>query len=242
MFGIKLLYATKKFVGFTRKGLMTMFFMQVAALLAVYLSAMVLLIYMKKDISIANFAWGGGVLLLTLYTFFSSGTYDQREVLVTSLITLWAVRMIVHLYCRYTGKDPRFTTWKTEGGSKALAVHIFYIFGPQLLLLLIMSVPSIIVNSGVQPNLELLDFIGLGLWLVGFCCEALGDYQLYMFTKNPSNSNKIMRYGLWRYTRHPNYFGEVVMWWGMFLIAYSAPGGIFALISPVTITILLLFV
>jgi len=221
-----------------------MFLMHTIMLLVVYLSAMVVLVCVKKDISIANFTWGGGVLLLTLYTFFASsflGDNYDRSLLVTLLITIWAVRMIAHLYHRYTGKDPRFTTWKTEGGLKSVIIHSLYIFGPQLVLLLIMSVPSVMVNiSPMQPALGLLDFIGLGLWVIGFGWEAIADYQLYRFMRHTSHDGKIMRAGLWRYSRHPNYFGEVVMWWALFLIASSA--NIFAIISPITITILLLFV
>jgi steroid 5-alpha reductase family enzyme len=109
-------------------------------------------------------------------------------------------------------------------------------------MLLIMSIPSFLINKSHLSGLALLDFIGIIVWLVGFFFEAVSDYQLFEFTKNPANKGKLMKYGLWHYSRHPNYFGEVVMWWGIFLIALNVPYGYLALISAGTITFLLLFV
>lgn len=260
-----------------------------------YLFLMVLTVYLKKDMSIANFAWGGGVALIALYMlpaqrftilamfvllfsliiqiytpryldnvvgrfaqrhtwlfhalkcfallFFFSRIFDFqniiRPLLATTLICFWASRMIAHLYCRYTGKDPRFTTWRQMEGTKALAMHVAYIFGSQLLLMVIMSVPIILINLHSGPGLNLLDYVGLAIWSVGFIFESVSDYQLFAFTHDPSNQGKIMRSGLWRYSRHPNYFGEVLIWVGMMVLALSVPYGWVAIIAPATITILL---
>ena len=87
-----------------------------------------------------------------------------------------------------------------------------------------------------------LDFIGIFIWIIGFYFEAVGDYQLSRFIKNPHNKGKIMTSGLWQYTRHPNYFGEVTIWWGIFLITLSSPFGIYGIIGPIVISILILFV
>ena len=86
----------------------------------------------------------------------------------------------------------------------------------------------------------MLDYIGLAVWLVGYFFEVVGDNQLKNFIKKPENKGKLMKYGLWKYTRHPNYFGEATMWWGIFLIALSSPNGWIAIISPIIITLLLL--
>jgi steroid 5-alpha reductase family enzyme len=85
-----------------------------------------------------------------------------------------------------------------------------------------------------------LDLAGLAVWLVGFGFEAVGDAQLARFKADPSNRGKVMDRGLWAYTRHPNYFGECLMWWGLFLIALAAPGNVWTVVSPITITVLLL--
>lgn len=217
------------------------FFLGALMLIIAYLSCMVLLVQIKKDTSIANFTWGGGCMFLAVYSLIVFGNYGPLQILTTALIIIWAIRMIVHLYLRYTRKDPRFESWKQEG-IKALFINIGYIFFLQLLLLLIMSIPTVLVNMSYPARLCSIQYIGLLVWIIGFIFEAISDYQLYAFLKNPANKDKVMRYGLWRYSRHPNYFGEVVLWFGIFLIAIAVPYGYMALIAPITITFLLLFV
>lgn len=210
------------------------------ALLLIYLSTVVAIVQFKGDTSIANFTWGGGVMLVALYTFFTMSLFLPRQLLLTTMIVLWATRLIVHVYMRYTGKDPRFASW-TWQGLKALVINIGWVFG-QTIMIVIMSYPVVMVNSSTVRGLIYLDIIGLTIWIIGYLCEALSDYQLFAFMKDPMNKGRVMRFGLWRYSRHPNYFGEVVMWWGVYCIALSVPYGWTALITPATITILLLFV
>ena len=106
---------------------------------------------------------------------------------------------------------------------------------------LAMSAITVTQSVSAETNFILLS-IGVLIWLVGFFFETVGDYQLDRFITNSSNRGKIMRYGLWKYSRHPNYFGEVVMWWGIWLIVAPLSFGLIALISPLTITILILYV
>jgi len=106
--------------------------------------------------------------------------------------------------------------------------------------LLLIVTPVILVNRPGDGELRLLDLIGAAVWVLGFLFEAVGDFQLKAFKADPDNKGRIMDRGLWRYTRHSNYFGEAVMWWGIFLIALSAPGGWAAIVSPLVITGLLL--
>lgn len=108
--------------------------------------------------------------------------------------------------------------------------------------MLLVSTSVIYINNSVPTPLGVLDYLGLTLWIIGYYFEVVGDRQLKDFLKKPENKGKIMKDGLWSFTRHPNYFGEATMWWGIFLIALSIPGGIITIISPLTITILLLFV
>jgi steroid 5-alpha reductase family enzyme len=102
--------------------------------------------------------------------------------------------------------------------------------------------PILIINKNGNGGLNLLTAIGFAVWLVGFYFESIGDKQLNQFIKNPNNKGKLMNSGLWRYSRHPNYFGEVTQWWGIWLISINAINGIFGIIGPITITILILFV
>lgn len=212
--------------------------------LGIYLAFMLLIVTIKKDRSIANFTWGGGVLLIALYTFIAVllfGATNWRSILITSLTALWAGRILSYVYLRYRGDDPRYQTWK-QGGIKALIINCGYIFILQALLMIIMALPVFVVNNFGGGQLTYLDYLGLAIWLIGFYFEAVSDYQLFKFTRDPANKGKVMQYGLWRYSRHPNYFGEVLMWWGIFLIALNVPYGLYTSIAPITITFLLLFV
>jgi steroid 5-alpha reductase family enzyme len=206
---------------------------------------MLIVVTVKKDRSIANFTWGGGVLLITLYTFIIPFVWGQtpswRSVLITSLTVIWAVRILSYIYLRYRGDDPRYQSWK-QTGLKAFLLNVIWIFVLNAAAMLVMSIPAFLVNTNPDGPLNYADFIGLGLWLIGFYFEAVSDYQLFNFTRDPVNKGRVLQNGLWRYSRHPNYFGEVMMWWGIFLIALNVPYGIYAIIAPITITFLLLFV
>lgn len=206
-----------------------------------YLLGMLITVQRKQDNSIGNFTWGGGVLLVTLYTFFI-GNRTTRSLLLTSLVCLWALRLIMYVYSRYKkGADPRFVSWQKQWGRYSLFISFWWIVIMNGILLTIMSIPSILVNQSTRPDLTLINYVGLLVWIVGFLCESISDYQLSHFMKNPTNKGKIMMQGLWHYSRHPNYFGEITMWWGIFCIAISVPHGWLAIIAPCTISILLIF-
>ncbi len=219
---------------------MTTIFIIGIAILIAYLSCMVINVQYRGDTSIANFTWGGGVLIVALYTFFTTGTFLARQIIVTSMIALWAGRLILHVYKRYTGEDPRFKSWKWKG-FKALIINIMWVFG-QSIMIAIMSYPVFLINTNQVPGLTVLDICGILLWIFGFCVESISDQQLFHFMKNPANKGKVMDRGLWHYSRHPNYFGEIVMWWSIYLIALSVPQGWTSIIAPITITIFLVFI
>lgn len=209
-------------------------------LLFVYLSSMVAFAYYVGDTSIANFTWGGGVMLISLFTFFTMSTHLARQWLVTYMIVWWASRLIMHVYKRYTGTDPRFKAWKWQG-FKAFIMNCIWIYG-QVIMIAIMSYPIVLINTSQVPGLTLLDVCGIVLWLFGYRYEAVADQQLLKFMRNPNNKGHVLKTGLWRYSRHPNYFGETCMWWGIFVIALSVPYGWTAIVAPITITFLLRFV
>jgi steroid 5-alpha reductase family enzyme len=107
-------------------------------------------------------------------------------------------------------------------------------------LLFLVASPVLLINGSVATGLGMLDVLGMAVWLVGFSFEAVGDAQLARFIKDPVNKGKLMQGGLWAYTRHPNYFGEVTQWWGLWLVALSVPGGWLGIIGPMMITFLIL--
>ncbi|HEV2916772.1 MAG TPA: DUF1295 domain-containing protein [Candidatus Babeliales bacterium] len=209
--------------------------------LIIYLSGMVALAQYKQDTSIANFTWGGGVMLVALYTFFRLSNFLIQQILITTMIMAWALRLIMYIYVRYTGHDPRFSSWKFTG-MKALLINMIWVFG-QIVMITIMSYPVFLINTYNNPHaLSFFDIGGFVVWLFGYSFEAISDQQLFHFMRNSNNKGHVMRFGLWRYSRHPNYFGETVLWWGIYCFTLSVPYGWMAIITPVTITTLLLFV
>jgi steroid 5-alpha reductase family enzyme len=197
---------------------------------------------LKKDNSIVDVAWGIGFILVSLLTFFLTPGFAWRHILVTGLVCIWGVRLALYVYVRNRGKgeDFRYAKWRRDWGKNFVWRCYLQIYMLQGLLLLGISYPIILVNSSETTGFSLWDAAGAGIWLIGFLFETIGDYQLAQYKKNPQNKGKIMTGGLWRFTRHPNYFGEVTLWWGIFLIALPLENGWTAVISPLIITFLLL--
>jgi steroid 5-alpha reductase family enzyme len=196
-----------------------------------------------RNASIVDVFWGLGFVLLAWLTFFKTDGYVGRRLLLAILVTIWGLRLSLHIGWRNRGKgeDRRYQAWRAEHGRRFWWVSLFTVFGVQALL---MWVISLSFQAGQIPRvparLTLLDGLGLLIWVTGFLFEVIGDQQLSGFKSDPANKGKVMDRGLWAYTRHPNYFGEMLMWWGIFLIVISAPGRLWTIISPITITFLLL--
>ena len=210
-----------------------------------YMSTFFVIAVTRKDNSLADVAWGGGFVLLAFLSFFLAPGYaEARQVLVTGLVTMWGLRLAIYVYYRNQGRgeDYRYAKWRKEWGRHFLLRSFFQVFMLQGALMLVISTSVIFINLNPSRGLSLLDGIGLLIWITGFIFESVGDLQLYRFKKNPENKGKVMKYGLWKYTRHPNYFGEATMWWGLFIIGLSIPGSWLFIISPITITYLLLYV
>jgi len=209
----------------------------------VYMSVFFLIAVARKDNSLADVAWGGGFILVALATFFRApGEAEARQVLATGLVIVWGVRLAVHIYFRNRGKaeDFRYAKWRRDWGKYFLLRSYLQVFLLQGALLVVIAWSVIFINMHPARGLSFLDALGLLVWATGFFFEAVGDYQLLRFTREPANKGRVMTTGLWRYTRHPNYFGEATMWWGIFLMALPLEGGYAALVSPLTITFLLL--
>lgn len=214
-----------------------------AALILIYLSIMFTIVTRKQDTSIGNFSWGGLVMLMALYTLFTTSSWLPRQLLATTLTMIWGLRLAYYAYTRYhKGVDPRFTAWLQRGVWHTRLFAFAWIFILNGSMGIIMSLPIIMINSTVSGALSWLDGAALLVWLVGFYFEAVSDTQLYAFLHNPANKGKIMDQGLWRYSRHPNYFGEIVMWWAIYLLALSVSYGYLTIIAPCAITTTLVFV
>jgi len=194
-----------------------------------------------RKIDIVDVVWGIGFLLVAWYTFLIS-SHAAKQLLVTGLITIWGLRLSLHIYARSKGKpeDPRYTAFRNKWKTNFLLKSYFILFLFQGLLILLISTPVILINLAYKPLINSLDLVALLFWSIGFLFEALGDYQLSNFIKK-NVSQAVMDQGVWRYTRHPNYFGEIIMWWSIFLMGLTVPFGLGGIISPLIICYLLLY-
>lgn len=219
-------------------------FIWCALIIWVYMSVLFVIAHIKHNNSIADSGWGIGFIIIALFTLIHTGLYLPRHLLVTALVLLWGVRLSGYITWRNWGKgeDPRYIEFRKRWGVWALLFSYLEVFMLQGALLIVVASSIIVINTSSTPGIHWLDIIGTCIWLIGLLFETIGDVQLYNFLHNPTNKGRVMKYGLWRYTRHPNYFGEVCIWWGIWLIALNVPYGAWTIISPLTITTLLLFV
>ena len=196
----------------------------------------------KKRNDIADIAWGLGFVLMTWSSFLLGENYSQRGILVGLLVSVWGIRLASHIFKRNRTKteDYRYAQWRKDWGKWFYLRSYFQIYLLQGMLLYLIAIPIFIINQYAGAEIGLLDMVGLMIWLIGFGFEAIGDAQLKNFINDPVNKGKLMQSGLWQYTRHPNYFGEVTMWWGIWVISLSALFSIFSIISPLAISFLIL--
>jgi steroid 5-alpha reductase family enzyme len=214
----------------------------IAVILIGYMTLWFVIGLILKRNDVADIAWGLGFVCLAWISFIITGI-TLRSSIVTLLITIWGMRLAIHIYRRNKNKpeDYRYLAWRKEWKYFYVRSYI-QIYLLQGLFLYLIALPFLFINKLSTSGITLLDFIGVIVWLIGFYFESTGDAQLKEFITNPSNKGKIMNEGLWKYSRHPNYFGEVTQWWGIFILALSLPNGFLTVIGPLTITILILFV
>jgi len=198
----------------------------------------------KKNNGVVDIAWGLGFILVSAVVFLFCGQGRARQWLALALVMVWGGRLALHIYARNRGKeeDFRYAAWRRQWGTHFVVRSFFQIFMLQGVLLLLVVAPVLLMVGQEQAPLHPLDGLGVLAWLTGFLFETIGDRQLAAFVREPANRGQLMTRGLWSVTRHPNYFGEAALWWGMGIIALSAPRGWLGLIGPVVITNLLLFV
>jgi steroid 5-alpha reductase family enzyme len=191
---------------------------------------------------VMDVAWGLGIALAGIVGSLSSlghGVAARRWVLVVAAV-VWGVRLAVHVAVRLRGcgEDPRYRDLldRAPGNRHVYALRVVYL--PQLLILWLASLP---LQAGMLATAPFgaLGVAGGVIWVAGFVFETVGDWQLARFRANPAHHGQIMDRGLWRYTRHPNYFGDACMWWGLFALSYGSPIQLVTLISPVLMTVIL---
>ncbi|MEG0077619.1 DUF1295 domain-containing protein [Anaerorhabdus sp.] len=195
-----------------------------------------------KNNSIVDMGWGLGFVILNLIFYFMF-EHTLGTLLFTVLLTIWGVRLFLHIYKRNYGKpeDFRYAAWRKEWGEWVVLRSFFQVYLLQAVFMWVVAMP---IQTMYPPmySVNWLTIAGLLLWCIGFFFEVVGDQQLSDFIKNTENKGKIIETGLWRYTRHPNYFGEAVIWWGLALISYSLSGNPLSFIGSGFITFSLCFI
>lgn len=196
-----------------------------------------------RDSSIVDIFWGTGFVITTwvVYALTPEG-FALRKLLLNGLVTMWGLRLSLHILRRNWGKpeDFRYQAWRKAAGASWWWRSLFKVFLLQGALLWIIAAPLLPAQISAQPDhLTWIDILAVPVWLIGFFFEAAGDWQLARFKANPANKGQVLRSGVWRYTRHPNYFGDATQWWSYYLFSLAA-GGLWTFFSPIIMTILLL--
>ena len=194
----------------------------------------------RRDVSVVDSLWA---LMIALggWVYAAAATHaGPRQPLVLALATLWAVRLSGHIAWRNHGRgeDRRYRAIRARNQPYFAIKSLYLVFGLQAILAWIVSLPLMAALAGGRP-LGWLDGAGAAVWLAGIVVEMVADWQLARFVADPSNRDRVMDRGLWRYSRHPNYFGECCAWWGAWLVA-AAAGGAWTVVSPLLMTLLLL--
>jgi steroid 5-alpha reductase family enzyme len=196
-----------------------------------------------RDVSIVDIAWGATGAMMAITTFFMTDGAPARKFLVVGMTVVWGFRLAFHIGLRSRGKgeDFRYAAMRARAPKAFPKRSLVTVFFLQAVLIWAISLPAQVAQFPAVPRgLTLLDFLGLGVWSVGLMMEAVADAQLRKFLSDPANKGRVMNQGLWRYSRHPNYFGDSLIWWGIFLVAAATPGGWITIFSPILMTYFLM--
>lgn len=220
--------------------------MNVYAVTPIVVAVAMLLVWLLslklKDASIVDIFWGAGFAMIAVVSFAVADGAAPRKWLTLVLAVVWGARLAWHIGSRNIGRgeDYRYQAMRRRHGARFPIVSLYTVFALQGALMWIISLPLQAAQVAAVPDhLTALDYAGALVWLVGFGFEAVGDWQLRRFKSDPANAGKLMDRGLWALTRHPNYFGDAMVWWGYFLIACAA-GAWWTIFSPALMTFLLM--
>jgi steroid 5-alpha reductase family enzyme len=196
-----------------------------------------------KNVSIVDIFWGFGFVVVNTFYVFMSGELNARKILILTLVSIWGLRLAIYLAFRNIGKgeDFRYQEFRRNYGTKRYWWFSFFqTFLLQGILIMIVSLPLLGIHSSTSSGeLGLLDYLGIIVWLIGFAFEAGGDFQLAHFKRDLANKGKVLNTGFWKYTRHPNYFGDSAVWWAYAIFSIAA-GSYWQIIGSVVMTLLII--
>jgi len=213
-----------------------------AAILLTLFFVLWLIFQKTRDVTPIDSVWALGMVVLAISSFFLGGASDDRKYLLLGLCAVWGLRLGGYMLWRWRDHGPDRRYEALVGKAKANKGWGFgqatarLVIAPQAPMLFIVCLPVQLGQAGPPVALGMLSMVGAALAVVGIIFETVSDWQLTKFKKNPDNAGKIMQSGLWRYTRHPNYFGDACVWWGLFLIAAETPAGIWSFFGPALLT------
>lgn len=218
----------------------------IAALVSIVLAYMTIAYVVsvwRKRTDIADAAWGLGFVIAAWSAYWIAQPHHISALLVNILVSLWGLRLTYHIFRRIQKRpeDERYVAMRQKWKSRKALQTYLRVFLAQGLLLSLIVAPVFVLHWAQGADGHIWTIAGSSLWLLGFLFEAIGDKQLQSFVSNPKNKGKLMTQGLWKYTRHPNYFGEVTQWWGIFVVGLSAGmSGLWGVIGPLVISFLIL--
>lgn len=214
-----------------------------AAAVALLMFATWLVSLARKDASLVDIVWGSAFVLVAAVVALVGEGAESRRLLLLAMVAIWGLRLSTYLAWRNLGhgEDYRYQAMRKKYGDRFPLVSLVVVFGLQAVLVLVVSLPVQLAATAAQPEgLGPLAAFGVALWLLGLAFETIGDAQLARFKADPANKGLVMDQGLWRYTRHPNYFGDFCVWWGIFVVAAETGPGRWGVVGPLVMSFLLL--
>ena len=201
-----------------------------------------LLSLVLKTASIVDIVWGLGFVITSWVLALTIDGDSTRQILLAVMVGAWGLRLGGYLAKRNIGhgEDWRYKAMRKKKGARFGLISLVTVFGLQGVLMWVVSLPVMFGNSDATPGVGPLAVIGVMVWAVGLSFEAVGDWQLAKFKKDPNNAGKVMQTGLWSLTRHPNYFGDALLWWGIGIVGAETGTGVVGFIGPVVMTVFLL--
>lgn len=199
-------------------------------------------VYARRN-DVADIAWGLGYCLICVYLFFTQPRNIASDVLYL-LVMLWGLRLSLHIYFRSKKRpeDFRYRQWRETWGKTFYWRSYLQVYLLQAFLLFIIISPVLLVSVSEPVLWTWIPSVGVCIWIFGFVYQAVADHQLASFIRHKKDNSEILQTGLWKYSRHPNYFGEILMWWGIYIVVVPFKFSWMVIISPLTITCLLAFV
>jgi len=193
-----------------------------------------------RDASIVDIFWGPGIAGVVDIVAWLGHAGGPRTSTVLFLVNLWALRLAGHIWARHRGEDPRYALMRSQFGGNWWWLSLPQVFLLQAILMWFVPAPLVTAVLFSHRPMGWLDYLGIGVAGLGLLFEALADFQLGAFRADPANKTRVMDKGLWRWSRHPNYFGETTMWWGYFVIGFAASHMWWLVLSPLLVTFLMI--